>query len=283
MEVEIREEEIMAKLAEAAGDLSSLTKEELRVLYHSLCQQLGLDPELLPFYVIQTSDGKRRLYLNKGGAEALRKVHNITTNVLSSGFDPTGSFYQIVVEAVLPNGRKEQGIAVADLRGKKGVEAENAVLFAETKAKRRTTISLLGIGSILMDESEALSIPGGVVGRIAPSGEIDLEERIEKTPSPPAIQTPNQPSKTPLTRGTLEKLMALFESYGTGKAFNRALIEALLGRSIPSVKAISEEEGLFLLEVLGEVGDPSEESFWNKLGKRFPKVKEVRGMYDVPF
>lgn len=259
------------RLIEAQGDWGKLSPGERRDLYREICETLDIEPNIMPFYLITTQGRggggeKTILYLNRGGAEALRKKHHISVRVLQSSLihlPGEGLFYQVVVEASMREPtqeegkevRREQGVAVADLRDKQGVELENAILFAETKAKRRATISLLGLGSLLLDETEALSIP------IKSFGRIDMETgEIQPLPQPVSIEAPREEF---ITRETLAKLSRSFKRLRTPKEMNRAIAEALVGREVKNSRQLLESEGKRVMEFL----QGNLDEVWRKIGK----------------
>lgn len=233
-------EDLIAKVVGAEGNLEALAPEERKEYYLALCQRLGLDPLTLPFYILKTREGKVRLYLNRGGAEALRRVHNISLTVLQS--EVSGGLYRVVVEARLPDGRWEQAVGVADVRYKSGEELENAIYTAETKAKRRATISLLGLGALLLDETEVLSMAGVSLGRIdVETGTMEFSEA-----NPRVYPT----AKRGITKEQAERFVGLFRDLGLHrKEVNREIVSLFVGRPVESMRDLSYEEAE---ELLGE-------------------------------
>ena len=235
---------LLAKLIDAQGDLGALTPEERLRYYKAVCVKLGLDPTTQPFFVLRTRDGQVRLYLNRGGAEALRRIHGVSIQIVRTtmGGNPSApSYYEVVVEAQTPDGRKEQALAVANLRGKRGNDLENAILTAETKAKRRATLSILALGSLALDETEALSMVGARLGRIDPeTGQLAFSyEGAEESQSIRADQV----------RAIAEALARLGSQ---DKEVNRLIASLALGREVASIRQLTEEEGEELLRLLKE-------------------------------
>lgn len=235
---------LLAKLIDAQGDLEALTPEERLRYYKAVCAKLGLDPTTQPFFVLRTRDGQVRLYLNRGGAEALRRIHGVSIQIVRTtmGGNPSApSYYEVVVEAQTPDGRKEQALAVANLRGKRGNDLENAILTAETKAKRRATLSILALGSLALDETEALSMVGARLGRIDPeTGQLAFSyEGAEESQSIRADQV----------RAIAEALARLGSQ---DKEVNRLIASLALGREVASIRQLTEEEGEELLRLLKE-------------------------------
>ncbi len=64
----------------------------------------------------------------------------------------------VTARATLPSGRTDESIGAVPIDTLKGESRANAMMKAETKAKRRVTLSISGLG--MLDESELESIPG---------------------------------------------------------------------------------------------------------------------------
>jgi len=138
------------------GDLSALTEDQLIRYYASLCESLGLDVRFKPFDVLMLN-GKKVLYASRGCTDALARIHGITREVIDGPrFCELGTTKAIVciVRARAPSGRQETATAVVPAAG----DAINAMMKCETKAKRRATLAILGIG--ILDHTELETIPG---------------------------------------------------------------------------------------------------------------------------
>jgi hypothetical protein len=66
--------------------------------------------------------------------------------------------YVVTARASFPDGRHDESIGAVPIENLKGEARANAVMKCETKAKRRVTLSLVGLSTL--DESEVDSIPG---------------------------------------------------------------------------------------------------------------------------
>lgn len=129
------------------NDLSALTEIE-RVQYNlAACRSLGLNPVTRPFdYIVQ--DGKMSLYLNAVGVAQLRAMYGISVKVKERTFDE--EFIYCTAIAWDNTGRSEEATAILSLCDKynkhlTGQAKANAMMKAETKAKRRATLALRGI------------------------------------------------------------------------------------------------------------------------------------------
>lgn len=137
------------------GDLAQLTPQQRSGYYIALCRSLGLKPELLPFEFLKLN-GKTVLYAKKSCAEQLRQGHGISIYQL----DERETGENLIVTAYARNGQGREDIdqGVVSIKGLHGDVLANARMKAITKAKRRVTLSLCGLG--MLDESEIETIRG---------------------------------------------------------------------------------------------------------------------------
>jgi hypothetical protein len=136
------------------GDLSKLTSEERNSYYQAVCKSVGLNPLTKPFEYI-VLNGKMRLYALKDCTDQLRSIHGISVTELAES-EREGVF---VVKAKVCNinNRTDVSTGAVNIAGLKGEGLANALMKAETKAKRRATLSICGLG--MLDESEVEDIP----------------------------------------------------------------------------------------------------------------------------
>jgi len=144
------------------GDLSGLTSDQRLTYYKSVCDALRLNPLTKPFdYIIL--DGKLTLYATKDCAAQLRKRNRISIKILSR--ERQDDVYVVVAEATMLStsgaaSRTDESIGAVPLTVVRdgnvyplvAKEIANAIMKAETKAKRRVTLSVCGLG--VLDESE---------------------------------------------------------------------------------------------------------------------------------
>lgn len=136
------------------GDLSALTPQDKARYYASLCERLEIDPTTQPFLPLKMN-GKEILYASRGCTDQLARKHHVDRQIIKE--EEIRGAYVVTVEATLPNGRREQSKGAVAVEGLKGDAFCNAIMKAETKAKRRATLSILGLG--LLDETELETIP----------------------------------------------------------------------------------------------------------------------------
>ncbi len=180
---------IIKKVAILGGDLSGLTPQERGDYYVEVCDSVGVNPLTEPFKYI-TLNGKLQLYATRACAEQLRKVHSISLS-LSEGKE-IGDAYVVKAKASMPNGRCDESTGAVNLTGLKGEAFSNALLKAETKAKRRVTLSICGLG--YLDETEVEDIPGVV---LEPTPETPDPKSTPKHNPPKATEPPAAPPETP--------------------------------------------------------------------------------------
>jgi hypothetical protein len=145
--------ELSIEKALIGGDLSSLRPEERLSFYNRLCLSLKLNPLTKPFEYI-VLNGKLQLYAKKDCTEQLRKIHGVSI----TSVDPKqiGDLLVVVAEATDRQGRVDSATGAVNLSGLKGEALANAMMKAETKAKRRVTLSLCGLG--MLDETEVATL-----------------------------------------------------------------------------------------------------------------------------
>ncbi len=152
------------------GDLAKLRPDERVAYYRSVCDSLGLNPLTQPFEYLNLN-GKLRLYARRDCTDQLRKIHNISVVIIAR--DRSEDMYVVTARASNPSGRTDESIGAVPLTGLKGENLANALMKAETKAKRRVTLAICGLA--MLDESELEGVgaepprkPGS--GAAAPGG-----------------------------------------------------------------------------------------------------------------
>lgn len=138
------------------GDLSKLSQPEKINYYKGYCDRMGLDPFTKPFDLLRLN-GKEVLYCTRSGTQQLNKKHGLSHTIMSREIIEAAGVYQVTARACLPDGRCTESIGAVNIGGLKGDAYANAIMKAETKAKRRATLDLLGLG--VLDETEVETIP----------------------------------------------------------------------------------------------------------------------------
>lgn len=136
------------------GDLSKLTTEQQEKYYEMLCDACGLDWRFRPFDYLKLN-GKLVLYANKNCGEQLRQNRKISISLPEKKIEE-GVY--IVTARAESGGRHDEATGAVSIDMLKGEQRANAIMKAETKAKRRVTLSFAGLG--MLDETEVESIQG---------------------------------------------------------------------------------------------------------------------------
>ena len=140
------------------GDLSKLTPQERTTYYMKVCDSIGLNPLTKPFEYIALN-GKLVLYALKACTEQLRGIHDVSVTDLTETL--VNDVFIVTAKVRNGAGRTDAAKGAVPIKGLQGENLANAMMKAETKAKRRATLSLCGLG--WLDESEIESIPGAKV------------------------------------------------------------------------------------------------------------------------
>ncbi len=139
----------------ARGDIAQLSPEERAKYYVSVCNSVGLNPMTRPFEYI-TLNGKLELYARKDATDQLRALNNVSVTDLAES-EREGVFI-VTAKVMNSNGRTDAAKGAVTITGLKGDALANALMKAETKAKRRATLSICGLGFVL-DETEIETVP----------------------------------------------------------------------------------------------------------------------------
>jgi hypothetical protein len=212
------------------GDLNPLTTEQRLEYYKAVCKSLGLNPLTRPFDYIafkESDDGPTRLqlYARRDCTDQLRKIHGISVTKVTRSTD-AGMF---IAEATVCNkeGKTDCAIGVVPVmkwdRNSKAWkqmtnrDLANAQMKAETKAKRRATLSICGLG--FLDETELDNMQGSYNAITASGREIvenpepanpHLDKYLEREKE--ALKKLSEPQKEVVAAKT-DAVPALFYTY----------------------------------------------------------------------
>jgi hypothetical protein len=169
------------------GDLSPLNVDERLDYVKRVARAIGINPMLRPFDYI-TFNGKTVLYANRACAEQLRMKYKISIEIASR--EKTADLYIVIARAITGSGRKDEAMGAISIRGLQGEALANALLKCETKAKRRVTLSVCGLG--LMDEIEARDIAEREVKQADKDQAEVIQGAIAETINRPEFETTPQ-------------------------------------------------------------------------------------------
>lgn len=140
------------------GDLGQLDEAQRLAYYREVCESLGLNPLTQPFGYIKFQ-GQLKLYAKRDCADQLRKLNAISVEITSQQHD--GDLYIVTARARDQHGRQDTDCGAVAVKGLVGEALANAIMKAMTKAKRRVTLSICGLG--WLDETEVETVPGAEV------------------------------------------------------------------------------------------------------------------------
>jgi hypothetical protein len=186
--------EVLEKVV-VGGDLAKLTPAERVFYYRRLCESLDLNPLTTPFQYIMLQ-GRLTLYVKASATEQIRENKDVSIVMLVTAYDKEQDLYTATATASRPafdrNGlttghRADVATGVVSLAGLKGEARANAMMKAETKAKRRVTLSICGLG--MMDESEVgpgfrLDDPTSVTG-VSEAARVEVDQQTGEIQAPP--------------------------------------------------------------------------------------------------
>lgn len=141
------------ELALVKGDLSKLSDVERASYVKNLCESLGLNMLTKPFEYI-VLNGKLTLYANKSATDQLRQIRKVS--ITKTEVAQVGDIYMVTAYAATPDGRTDCDTGALNIKNLDGDNLANAIMKAITKAKRRVTLSICGLG--MLDESELETI-----------------------------------------------------------------------------------------------------------------------------
>lgn len=157
------------------GDLKDLSPVDRSNYYRAVCQSVGLNPLTKPFEYI-TLNGKLTLYARKDATDQLRSLRGVSVTIVSR--EQVGDVYLVIARATTPDGRTDESIGAVTVGSLKGDALANALMKAETKAKRRVTLSICGLG--MLDETETETIPGATLAPVEAVATIAEEMATEE-------------------------------------------------------------------------------------------------------
>jgi len=160
------------------GDLSKLAPGDRAVYYGQVCESLGLNPLTRPFEYL-TLNGKQILYARRDCTDQLRKIHSVSVTIRAR--EQIGDLLVVTAQAELPSGRKDESTGAVSVGKLQGEALANAMMKAETKAKRRVTLSICGLA--MLDESEVDSVRQEQPVHISPHAAPDEDTTEPAKPS----------------------------------------------------------------------------------------------------
>lgn len=167
------------------GDLKNLNTEERVQYYNKVCSSLGLNTLTRPLEYL-TLNGKLMLYARKDATDQLRSLYKVSVDTVT--VSQIGDLYVVVASGSCGE-RKDSATGVINIKGLSGESLANAMMKAETKAKRRLTLSICGLG--LLDETEI----DDANNQAAQEKVVEATQRFEEPAAPQIAETNPQGEK----------------------------------------------------------------------------------------
>lgn len=158
------------------GDLGKLSAADRVAYYRQVCDSLGLNPFTKPFNYL-TLNNRLVLYATRDAADQLRRIHGVGIDRIDHKTET--DIHIVTAYGHDKTGRSDAAVGAVNIAGLKGESRANAIMKAETKAKRRLTLSLVGLG--WLDETETDSIADARPVQV----DIDTGEIVEPPAAPP--------------------------------------------------------------------------------------------------
>lgn len=190
-QMQVQENSVSANLESVLmrGDLKALSSSEKVSYYKKVCDSLGLNFLTKPFEYI-TLNNKEVLYATRACTEQLRLIHGVSLQIVKR--EQIGDVYIVTANAKNKEGRIDESTGCVAVKGLSGDALANAFMKCETKAKRRVTLSICGLG--FLDETEVETIREVVV------------EPARQIPNPLKDTKEEQPENYEITFGKWKSL-----------------------------------------------------------------------------
>lgn len=141
------------------GDLTRLTPAERLEYYITVCSTVGLNPATRPLEFLELPDGKGGkktvLYARKDCTDQLRDLKCVSISLQPPQY--ADGLCIVIAVATMPSGKQDMDMGITTIGELKADFRANAIMKAVTKAKRRVTLSICGLG--MLDETEVETIP----------------------------------------------------------------------------------------------------------------------------
>lgn len=255
------------------GNIKQLTGPERVSYYMELCKGIQLNAFTKPFDFLEmrNDDGSTRIvpYANKNATDQIRRMHKVQMQIISRELHD--DVYIVTARATDAFGRSDESIGAVALSGTtkdgktyklQGDRKANKIMHAETKAKRRATLSLIGLG--MLDESELHSIRGAKAFSIdMETGEI-LNKSIEGAeqeyiPAPKQEEKKQEAKQEKPAEKPAEKIRQVREGFD---AFEAA--QWLIAR----MKEETLEASLTALEYCADLVKDEKREIWELLNQK---------------
>lgn len=128
----------------ANGSVTHLDKSTKSMLLVKLGNYLGLNQYVQPFRIYRDVNGDEFLYATKECCAELRHINGISVTDIQTSFE--GELVYVKATGINNKGRLSTEIGSVNIAVLDGQDKANGVMWATTKAKRRLTLDLSGLG-----------------------------------------------------------------------------------------------------------------------------------------
>src|SRR3984957_6984485 len=174
------------------GDLSKLSVIQRVEYYGHVCRSLGLNPLTRPFRFMNFQ-GQTVLYATRDCTDQLRSTRKISVSIVDKQLD--GDLFIVTARAETADHRRDEDVGAVTMGQLKGDARANAIMKAMTKAKRRVTMSICGMG--YLDETEDETLHGAVLYAADAEPPVARLPASAPPPPPPAPKTNGNGAKGP--------------------------------------------------------------------------------------
>lgn len=228
------------------GNLALLTEEQKAQYLLAVCQACDLNPATRPFEFINMK-GKLVLYALKSCSEQLRKRDKVSLSIVRT--EHVDGVYVVTVQATTPDGRVDTDIGAVPLGSMAGEDRANAIMKAMTKAKRRATLSICGLGMLDESEVEAVAHTDPVTGGTAyPTLPPPVAPQIAPAAAGPVAPNLAAPIDRVATLKRIDELQAKLSipankmQEGLVRAYGKQTLQALLDLELADLAARLEKK-----------------------------------------
>jgi hypothetical protein len=246
-----------------SGDLGQMKPQERVAFYWRTCESLGLNPLTRPFEFIQLN-GKLTMYARKDATDQLRKINRVSVTRIRREKDDELGLVTVYATGTDGTGRTDEAEGVVSIKGLSGEALANALMKAATKAKRRLTLSLVGLGFLDESELEGATVDvdpttGVVIEREKPKTLLEAvkaQQEAMATPAPEAAQdddsaswidgdateAPAEPEAAPRGPASFDELRDLIRARGARGAAIRTALASVLADKAPTLEELPDAQ-----------------------------------------
>jgi hypothetical protein len=235
------------------NDLSKLSPQDRVAYVRQLSESLGMNHLTQPFQYI-TLQGKLTLYATKNAAEQLRRIYGVNIDRVEK--EIVNDIYVVTISGHDLHGRHDTDMGAVSIKGLTGDALGTAMMKCLTKAKRRFTLSICGLG--FLDESEIEAIPHARPVQVDADGVIQEPTPLREVrpPSTPIVQERAAPLSAPRLKASTAQRAP--EPNGADET-RRKLVELGNARGVPLTAEMDADAMADLIDAcLNALGIPVE-------------------------